>query len=99
MISKPTYQIINDIISTFDFEFIRAYMTVNKWTWGCEKTAPSIERLISVAKSLLIEVIEESKSNGDGLFCSTGGFKASYSELSNQFYLEFVIKSQYTGAN
>jgi len=99
MISKPTYQIINDIISTFDFEFVHAYMTVNKWTWGCEKTAPSIERLINVAESLLREVIEESKNDGDSSFCSTGGLKASYFKHSNQFYLEFVIQKKYTGAN
>jgi len=99
MISKPTYQIIDDIISTFDFEFVRTYMVVNKWYWGYEESAPSIEKLINVAKSLLIEVIEESRKKGNNLFCCTGGFKASYFKYSNQYYLEFVIKNQYTGAN
>lgn len=99
MISKPTYQIIDDIISKFDFELVRAYMTVNKWYWQNEKKAPSIGDMKYTATSLLTEVIEESKNNGDSLFCSTGGFKASYCKHIRQYSLEFIIQKKYTGAN
>jgi len=99
MISKPTCQIIDDIISKFDFELVRAYMTVNKWYWWGENRPPTIDELIRKATSLLIEVIVESKNNGDSLFCSTGGFKASYNKHNRQYSLEFIIQKKYTGAN
>jgi len=99
MISKPTYQIIDDIISRFDFEFVRAYMIVNKWTWW-GKQVPTIKDLKCTATSLLIEIIEGTKKDDSrSTFCGTGGLKASYFKHSNQFYLEFVIQKKYTGAN
>jgi len=98
---KPSYAVVNDIISKFDFELVRSYMVVNKWYWQHEKKAPSIEDMRYTATSLLIEVVNSSRKNeNDGYtFSSTGGFKASYYKRCNEYRLEFVIQAKYTSGN
>jgi len=100
MITRTTHAIVEDIINKFNFDLVHAYMVVNNWTWRNEKKSPNMVDLEFTARSLLIEVIEQSKkSNNEYTFSSTGGFKASYYKGCNQFFLEFIIVGKYTNAN
>jgi len=100
MITKTTYEILNDIIKKFDFELIHAYMTINKWYWQNEKKASSIDDLKYTATSLLLEVIKTSReSDTEYTFSSTGGFKASFYPRCNAYSLEFIIERKSVSAN
>lgn len=64
---------IPGIIERFDFEKVRAFMIINKWTWRGESDPPTIEQLKSTAMSLLFNVTDQKEDAGNA---GTGGFTA-----------------------
>lgn len=88
-------QMIDDVLSDFDFEKVHRVMKELDWKWYVEDGAhvPSIYTLIKQAKELLSKAFDEETR------VATGGFIADYGEgeLSLIFALEvrWVIKEDY----
>ena len=87
----PEYTSIETIIEEFDFELVRSYMLINKWTimTGIERglTIPTVDDLKNVAQGLLEDVVQ---SDHNPSFISTAGFFALKwgEELSLYFNIE-----------
>ena len=85
---------IDTILEKFDFKKVYAYMLLSNWTYRGEKETPSIEELKNTANSLLCTCYTEiTKDPNRDHFCSTGGFKASYTTYDNRLRLDFILES------
>lgn len=75
-LSKPTSEIINDILSNFNFEKVHAYMVLTDWKWKGER--PTKEDLYDNAYNLLWKVanIDKARATDEGVCIGTGGFYA-----------------------
>ena len=60
---------IDEIMDTFEFERVHAWMEHDGWTWGDSNEVPSTFELRRCARDLL-------KAAASGGYCSTGGFTA-----------------------
>jgi hypothetical protein len=69
----PADLIRDGLLAGINFEKIHAYMTAVNWTYGFDKTVPSIEELIKTADHVLGNVISSPLDNSSS---STGGFHA-----------------------
>ena len=89
---------IEEILESFNFEKVHAYMTLVKWTWGGDKP-PSIAELKATARSLLGLAVTSEYDNSS---ISTGGFVATRDiwkrgtpTIQLMFYVDCTSRSCY----
>lgn len=93
-LNEKSLNIINYILTHFNFAKVHAYMTMVKWEWwdgeGPNKV-PTIEQLKIAAKDLLIATYNEKGGR------QTGGFVTEYFDVDGTEYLHlhFAIESQF----
>jgi hypothetical protein len=68
---------IDDIMDTFEFERVHAWMEHDGWTWGDDGKVPSVFDLRRCARDLL----KVAASSG---YCATGGFIATGDEGTDE---------------
>lgn len=87
----PSQADLNNIIERFNFEKVRAYMVINKWTYKGETESPSIEELKRTAIFLLQRCYIET---GDFSVNATGGFIATKTTFRGEvnYDLSFSIE-------
>ena len=91
-------EVIDKIISDFDFEKVHQVMNVTNWRWARSHGVPSVEELMLCAQELLQDV----SKMGVGYSIGTGGFKAT--KINNEdegegLQLKFVVTSAYYYTN
>ena len=90
---------VTDIINSFDFEKVHAFMYLNGWKWGVFGKTPNVNDLIATAEDLLLRVAEEYVGEESPIAnISTGGFEAikRYSDERTWFELKFVLEEGFS---
>ncbi len=78
------------IMKMFDWEKVRAFMVLTKWTWSDKKHSPSIEELQMCVFDNLIRSINE-----EGGSCSTGGFTVENSGGTLVISFDYAVETVY----
>ena len=83
-------RMVEDLLSEFDFEKVDKVMRLLDWKWcvyGDKQVIPGVYGLITEARRLLFEVLEEDEKEYHSLSC--GGLKASWD--GEYLELEFIL--------
>lgn len=94
------YEIICEILETFDFEKVEKVMKCLKWHWWDTNGGkpPTIVKMKQVCYQILHDCYEKGKKEKRPFFIKTGGFCARFSLKPNSedfsLELEFIVSSK-----
>ena len=66
---------VEEIMTTFDFEAVRAYMKLTNWTWRSEGV-PTLESIQSQARDVMQTAIQSQYTEPEHAYTACGGFEA-----------------------
>lgn len=91
--------LVEDILSRFDFQTVEEYMRSMEWRWSDKPTSPTIQDM----KSTILELITDGIKYDDGNENSpggmaTGGFYVQYQKRNNIIYeIKITFKDELRG--